>query len=150
VVRYDEGLLVGYRHYDKASVEPRFCFGHGLSYTRFDYGEMRVSAQDNAHVHVTLDVTNAGARRGREVVQLYVGDPHSAADRPDKQLRDFAKLELEPGQTQTVTFDLPPRAFAHWEPERQAWIVAPGKREIQVGSSSRDIRQGGSVSVVGA
>jgi beta-glucosidase len=150
VVRYDEGLLVGYRHYDKAAVEPRFCFGHGLSFTRFDYADLRVQVQDDEHVRVSIDVANVGSRRGQEVVQLYVRDPESAADRPDKQLRDFAKLELQPGQTQTVTFTLPPRAFAHWDPTRHAWIVARGEREILVGSSSRDIRQVGRVGQSGA
>jgi beta-glucosidase len=75
------------------------------------------------------------------VVQLYVREPEAASDRPDKQLREFAKLDLHPGQSQSVTFDLPPRAFAHWDQQRHTWAVAPGEREILAGSSSRDIRQ---------
>jgi beta-glucosidase len=150
VVRYQEGLLVGYRHYDKAGVEPRFCFGHGLSYTRFEYSNLRVQARDEQHVQVDVGVSNVGARRGVEVVQVYVRDPASSGDRPDKELREFAKLELEPGQTQTVSFDLPPRAFAHWDAHRKAWLVEPGEREIVVGSSSRDLHQSARVHLAGA
>ncbi len=150
VVRYQEGLLVGYRHYDTVGIEPRFCFGHGLSYTRFEYANLRVQAQDDQHVRVHVDVANVGARPGREVVQVYVRRPDSATDRPDKELRDFAKLELEPGQTRTVSFDLPARAFAHWDTQRKAWHVEPGPREIVVGSSSRDLRQSARVDLAGA
>jgi beta-glucosidase len=82
-------------------------------------------------------------------VQVYVRRPDSAADRPDKELRDFAKLELEPGQTRTVSFDLPARAFAHWDTQRKAWRVEPGPREIVVGSSSRDLRQSARVDLAG-
>jgi beta-glucosidase len=88
-----------------------------------------------------------GDRAGQEVVQLYVRDPSAPPDRPERELREFAKIALEPGQTRTVTFDLPPRAFAHWD---NAWTVSPGEREILVGSSSRDIRQRARVSVSGA
>jgi beta-glucosidase len=140
VVRYQEGLLVGYRHYDRAGVEPRFCFGHGLSYTRFEYANLAV-ASDGARARVWVDVTNVGDRPGREVVQVYVRDPRAPADEPDKELREFAKVDLDVGQTRTLAFDLPSRAFAHWDPRQKAWLVEPGEREILVGSSSRDIRQ---------
>lgn len=150
VVRYQEGLLVGYRHYDRVGIEPRFCFGHGLSYTRFEYSNLRVRAGDDRHVHVDVDIANVGERRGYEVAQVYVRDPASSADRPDKELREFAKLELEPGQTRTLSFDLPPRAFAHWDPHRKAWLVEPGEREVVVGSSSRDLRQSARLNLAGA
>jgi beta-glucosidase len=150
VVRYQEGLLVGYRHYDKHGIEPRFCFGHGLSYTRFQYTNLRVQARDHQHVHVEVDIANVGERRGREVAQVYVRDPAASGDRPDKALRDFAKLELDPGQRRTVSFDLPPRAFARWDAQRKAWLVEPGEREIVVGSSSRDLRQSARVHLAGA
>jgi beta-glucosidase len=140
VVRYQEGVFVGYRHYDARGVEPRFCFGHGLSYTRFTYGEVQLDRLgEDVRVHV--DVTNVGQRAGREVVQLYTRALDSQIERPDRELRDFAKLELRPGETQTVSFLLEPRAFAHWDEDTQAWAVAPGEYEILVGSSSRDIRQ---------
>jgi beta-glucosidase len=150
VVRYQEGLLVGYRHYDRATIEPRFCFGHGLSYTRFEYSNLRVQTRDDRHLQVAVDVANVGSRRGREVVQVYVGHPDFSGDRPDKELRDFAKLQLEPEQKQTMTFDLPPRAFAHWDVQRKAWLVEPGAREILVGSSSRDLRQSARLDLAGA
>jgi beta-glucosidase len=149
VVRYQEGLLVGYRHYDRAGIEPRFCFGHGLSYTRFAYANLTVDAADAAAstTRVAVDVTNVGDRPGREVVQVYVRDPAASTDRPDRELREFAKLELDASQTRRVTFDLPPRAFAQWDIQQKAWVVEPGEREILVGSSSRDIRQTARVSI---
>jgi beta-glucosidase len=150
VARYQEGLLVGYRHYDKVGTEPRFCFGYGLSYTRFEYSNLRVQTRDDQHVHVDVDLANVGKRRGYEVAQVYVRDTTSSGDRPEKELREFAKLELEPGQRRTVSFDLPPRAFAHWDAQRKAWLVEPGEREVVVGSSSRDLRQSARVHLAGA
>jgi len=149
VVRYQEGLLVGYRYYDRAAVEPRFCFGHGLSYTRFAYANVAVAAAD-ATTRVAVDVTNVGDRRGREVVQVYVRDPAAGEDRPDRELREFATIELDVGQTRRVTFDLPARAFAGWDTQQKAWVVEPGAREILIGSSSRDIRQVARIIVSGA
>ena len=131
---------MGYRHYDRTGLAPRFCFGHGLSYTRFDYANL-VASSDGAGARVSVDVTNVGDRAGQEVVQVYVRDPASTADRPERELREFAKLELDAGQRRTVTFDLASRAFAHWDTQQKAWRVVPGEREILVGSSSRDIRQ---------
>src|SRR5262249_47547659 len=122
VVRYGEGLLVGYRHYDKRGVEPRFCFGHGLSYTRFAYSDLRAVGH-GAGVDIAVAVTNVGGRAGAEVVQLYVRDPRAADDEPDKHLRQFAGVELEPGETAAVTLDLPPRAFARWDVAAHAWAV---------------------------
>lgn len=147
VVHYREGLLVGYRHYDRAGVTPRFCFGHGLSYTQFEYGDLRLDRRSDGHVNVSLTVTNIGQRRGREVVQVYLRDPRADADTPDKELREFAKLEIQPGEQRTVGFDLPPRAFSHWDNDLQAWRVAPGEREVLVGSSSGDIRARARVTV---
>jgi len=139
VVSYHEGIFVGYRHYDSHGVEPRFCFGHGLSYTGFDYSNLRVERSVD-ELHVQVDVKNVGQRPGREVVQVYVRALQSAVEQPDKELRDFAKLQLEPGETQTARFQLSPRAFAYWDTQRHDWLVEPGPREILVGASSRDIR----------
>jgi beta-glucosidase len=149
VVRYEEGLLVGYRYYDKVGVEPRFCFGHGLSYTRFEYGQLRVESGADGHVLASLEVTNVGPRSGREVVPVYVRDPAGGPDRPEKQLREFTKLDLHPGESKAVMFDLPPRAFAHWDSARNTWAVEPGERELLIGSSSRDIRLVHSIGVAG-
>jgi len=140
VVRYGEGLLVGYRHYDKRGVEPRFCFGHGLSYTRFAYAHARLEASGDG-VRISVEVSNVGERSGAEVVQVYVRDPSAADDEPDKQLRQFARVELAPGETRGVSLELSKRAFAHWDVAAHAWAVKPGEREIQIGASSRDIRQ---------
>jgi beta-glucosidase len=139
VVRYGEGLLIGYRHYDKRHVEPRFCFGHGLSYTRFDYAGLHLERLGDG-LRVSLEVRNAGRRRGAEVVQVYVRDVGAAEAEPDKTLRQFARVELEPGQALGVTLDLPRRAFEYWEVAQHAWALKPGEREILVGASSRDIR----------
>jgi beta-glucosidase len=140
VVRYGEGLLVGYRHYDKRGVEPRFCFGHGLSYTRFSYAGLRAETLDDG-IRLSVEVTNVGERAGAEVVQVYVRDPAAADEEPDKQLRQFARVELQAGEARTVELDLPRRAFAHWDIASHNWVVKPGDREILVGASSRDIRQ---------
>ena len=147
VVAYREGLLVGYRHYDKARVEPLFCFGHGLSYTRFAYDELRVEQHQDGPVNVSVRVTNVGARPGREVVQLYVRDPAADDDTPEQELREFAKLDLSPGASQTVSFELPQRAFAHWDNARRGWSIRPGDREILIGASSRDIRSRAPITV---
>jgi beta-glucosidase len=139
VVRYTEGVFVGYRHYDSRQVEPRFCFGHGLGYTRFEYANLAVSSAGD-EVQVAVDVTNAGERAGQAVVQLYVHDVQSSVDRPEKELRAFEKLPLQPDQTSTLHFVLPRRAFAFWDSENHAWRVEPGDFLILVGASSRDMR----------
>jgi beta-glucosidase len=131
VARYAEGLLVGYRHYDVNEVEPRFCFGHGLSYTTFELSRLLVDGDE-----ATVDVTNTGERAGAEVVQVYVRRVDSAM----RQLRGFAKVALEPGASHTVRVPLPRRAFSHWEVDAHDWRVEPGEFEVLVGASSRDIR----------
>lgn len=142
-VRYAEGIYVGYRHYDTRGMEPRFPFGHGLSYTTFHYSDLVARASGNAsnpRVDVSLRVSNTGQRAGAEVVQLYVHDPVSRVDRPAKELKGFKKVFLQPGESALVEFTLGLRAFAYWDTERHAWTVEPGEFELLVGSSSRDIR----------
>jgi beta-glucosidase len=143
-VPYDEGLFVGYRHYDAHKVEPLFPFGHGLSYTRFGYGDLVV---DGGGHDVRVEVTNVGARPGREVVQLYVHPVASPVERPEQELKEFTTLDLAPGETTTVHLTLTDRAFAHWDPALHDWVVAPSDYEIRVGSSSRDIRTTGRVTI---
>ena len=146
-VEYAEGLMVGYRHYDTNGVEPRWCFGHGLSYTTFDYSNPRVvsaAAGDGGErddVSVSIDVTNTGERSGSEVVQVYVRPIDVPVLRPDRELKAFEKVALEPGQTANVTVSLDERAFAYWDPDRHAWHAPSGTYEILVGSSSRAIHQ---------
>ena len=138
---YNEGVFVGYRHYDAHHVDPLFCFGHGLSYTRFDYGPAVVEMDPaGQHVAVAVDVTNVGDRWGREVVQVYVRDVEASVSRPERELKQFAKVGLEPGETRTVRLELSRRAFAFWDVIRHDWLVEPGTFELAVGSSSRDIR----------
>jgi len=140
---YGEGIFVGYRHYDAKGVEPLFPFGHGLSYTRFDYGEPRLHATrigPGEALDVEVDVTNVGDRPGIEVVQLYIHDPVSALPRPEKELAAFEKLTLEPGESRAVHLRLEPRALSYYDPERAAWIAEPGEFELWIGHSSRDIR----------
>ena len=152
-VWYDEGLLVGYRWNDAKAVEPLFPFGHGLSYTRFQYASLQpklTAAADGPSATLQLQVTNTGEREGAEVVQAYVRPVKPPVTRPEKELKAFAKVLLKPGETKTVTLALGPRAFAYYDPEAKAWRVAKGRYELLVGASSRDIRLTGSVEVAQA
>lgn len=141
---YDEGVLAGHRWYDAQGIEPRFPFGHGRSYATFAWSEPSVAvAEDSAaapEVMVTVPVTNTSDRAGSEVVQLYVGPP-AGSDRPDRELKAFAKLHLEPGERTDVVLDLDRVAFRHWEGGVDGtWVVDPGRYELLVAASSRDIR----------
>lgn len=135
-VRYEEGVFIGYRHYDKQGLEPLFPFGHGLSYTTFDLGDAVVAA-GNGRASVTATVTNTGARDGTTVVQVYVGDPEASVPRPEKELKAFVKVTLAAGESRRVTLDLPPRAFAHWQ---DGWQVEAGTFRILTGFSAADLR----------
>lgn len=141
-VDYREGIFVGYRYYDKKELEPLFPFGYGLSYTTFEYADLKVDRteltdQDEVNVHVR--VTNTGDRAGKEIVQLYVSDVESTVIRPVKELKAFAKVALEPGESEVVSFTLNKRSFAYYNLDMKDWHVETGEFEIQVGSSSRDI-----------
>jgi beta-glucosidase len=141
VVRYDEGLLVGYRWFDTKGIAPLFPFGHGLSYTRFDYAGLRVTRGEGESVaKVEFDLANGGERAGAEVVQIYVHDVASSLPRPAKELKAFRKIALAPGERQHVEITLGVEAFAFYDPERSGWIAEPGEFRIVVGSSSRDVR----------
>ena len=149
-VFYDEGLLVGYRWNDTKAVDPLFPFGHGIGYTRFRYAGLQsklIAGPDGPSATLTLQLTNAGARAGAEIVQAYVRPGKPPVMRPDKELKAFAKVQLEPGETKTVTLTLGPRAFAYYAPDAKAWRVAPGRYDLLVGASSRDIRLTSSVDV---
>jgi beta-glucosidase len=142
-VRYGEGIFVGYRYYDKKEIEPLFPFGHGLSYTTFEYSNLRRSAKaitPNELLKVKVDLTNTGKVAGKEVVQLYVRDVQSSVARPEKELKAFTKVELTPKQTRTVTFTLDREAFWFFDVTGNAWTTEAGDFEILVGASSRDIR----------
>ena len=141
-VRYGEGIFVGYRHYDAKDVAPLFPFGHGLSYTEFAYSDLQVSerVKPGEPVAVSIKVKNTGDWAGKEVVQLYVRDVVSSLPRPPKELKRFAKVSLQPGESQVVSFELDDRAISFYDVDRKAWTAEPGEFEVLIGSSSRDIR----------
>jgi len=141
---YGERIFVGYRYYDEKKIEPMFPFGYGLSYTSFEYSDINVSSKnitDAEGLTVSLKIKNTGKVKGKEVVQLYVSDHKSRLIRPKNELKKFAKIELEPGQEQEVTFKLDGRDFSYYDSKRKMWIAESGEFTINVGASSRDIRQ---------
>ena len=143
-VRYGEGVLVGYRWYDARHIPPRFCFGHGLSYSTFTIGDAVASSREftpGTELTVAIPVTNVGARRGAEVVQCYVAPAAARVTRPPQELKAFAKTWLDPGETDTVTLTLDDRSFAYWDPTSHAWRVDPGAYALRIGRSSGDITQ---------
>lgn len=142
-VEYKEGVFVGYRYYDTKEMPVRYPFGYGLSYTTFAYSDLQLSAKeikDTDKLTVSLKVKNIGAVAGKEVVELYVADHTGAAFRPVKELKNFVKVELHPGEEKTVSMELNKRSFAWYNEEIHDWYAASGTYEILVGSSSRDIR----------
>ena len=138
-VRYGEGVFVGYRGYDALDLPVSYPFGHGVSYTTFEYGDLTATAGD-ATVSVSCTVTNTGGRRGKEVVQLYVGDPQAAVARPVRELKAYAKVELDAGASTTVTFTLTARDLSYWSPVVRDWVLEGGVFELAIGASSRDLR----------
>ena len=138
---YTEGVFFGYRGFEREGVAPLFPFGHGLSYTTFEYGELSVSPETtgDGNVEVSFDLTNTGDRAGAEVAQVYVADSHSQVPRPPKELKGFTKVFLEPGEKQRVTISLDRRSFAYYDVESGDWAVTPGDFEILVGRSSEAI-----------
>jgi beta-glucosidase len=141
-VLYGEGIFVGYRHYDQRDIQPLFPFGYGLSYTTFAFSDLKVPGQveRGEPVSVTVTVTNTGAVAGKEVVQVYVSDNASSLPRPPKELKGFQKVSLAAGESKTITLTLDERALSFYDPYQSKWVAEPGKYEILVGSSSRDIR----------
>jgi len=143
-VQYGEGLFIGYRYYDAKEMPVLFPFGHGLSYTTFAYSNPKVSAKtfkDTDGVTVTVEVTNTGKLAGKEIVQVYVHDQKSGLVRPEKELKGFAKVELQPGETKSVSIQLDFRAFAYYHPEYKQWITEDGDFDLFIGASASDLRQ---------
>lgn len=142
-VEYHEGIFVGYRYYEKKKMDVAFPFGHGLSYTTFEYSNLRTDKDtmtEGETIQVSVDVTNIGDRAGKEIVQLYVSDLTNAARRPEKELKGFEKVALNPGETKRVTFTLDKRSFAWYSTDIHDWYAASGTYEILIAASSRDIR----------
>jgi len=139
---YGEGIFIGYRYCDARKIAPLFPFGFGLSYTTFAYSGLRCNAtaiQETEGVTVELKVKNTGPVTGQEVVQLYVHEQHPRVVRPERELKAFAKIALQPGEERPVSFQLTKRDFAYYDTCRHDWIVNPGKFDILVGSSSQDL-----------
>ena len=141
---YGEGIFVGYRYFDKKKIEPLFPFGYGISYTTFQYSAIRADRsqmKDTDTVTVSVDVTNTGCVKGKEIVQIYVSDEKSRLKRPEKELKAFGKVELEPGETKTLTFTLGYRDFAYYDPEASDWVVEDRIFHIHAAANAGDIRQ---------
>jgi beta-glucosidase len=149
VAQYGEGIFIGYRYYDKKEVEPLFPFGHGLSYTQFEYGKLRVASNIKVgdKVPVQIDIKNMGKRAGAEVVQLYISDKDCREACPVRELKVFEKVFLQSGETKTLSFTLTPRDFSHYDTHSNEWRPDDGVFELGVGSSSRDIRQRATVNL---
>jgi beta-glucosidase len=149
-VKYAEGLYVGYRYFDKKNIAPQFPFGFGLSYTTFDYSDLKITpvrVSATTPVQVSVTVRNTGKRPGAEVVQLYVHDDQASVDRPVKELKGFSRVELKPGEAKTVSFTLDRSAISFYSPTKKAWVAEPGQFEVLVGASSRDIKLKGTFSL---
>ena len=158
---YQEGVFIGYRYYDKKKMDVLFPFGYGLSYTDFTYSNMKVTVngknaadvdviKETDEIVVSADITNTGNCDGAEIVQLYIKNPVVYEIRPEKELRDFAKVFLKAGETKTVTFTLNARAFSYYETRIHDWYAESGDYEILLASSSRDIRLQDTVSITGS
>lgn len=160
-VCYQEGVFIGYRYYDKKKMDVLFPFGYGLSYTDFTYSNMKVTVngknaadidviKETDEIVISADITNTGNCDGAEIVQLYIKNPVVYEIRPEKELRDFAKVFLKAGETKTVTFTLNARAFSYYETRIHDWYAESGDYEILLASSSRDIRLQDTVSITGS
>lgn len=133
-VRYDEGVFIGHRHYDARGIDPLFAFGYGLGYTTFELSDLTASPDG-----ISVTVTNTGERAGSTVVQVYVGEDAPVVDRPIRELKGFAKVKVDPGQSTRVQIALPDRAYAYWDTDTRCWRINGGKFTISVGQSSRDL-----------
>ncbi len=140
VIDKTDDIYVGYRYFDSFNIEPAFAFGHGLSYTTFDFSDLRVEKQDD-EVTVQVTVMNTGSMEGAEVIQIYVEDKEASVARPTKELKAFEKVFLAPGESSTVTIVLEESAFSFFDENAMSWVAEPGVFSIHAGSSSRDIRQ---------
>jgi beta-glucosidase len=147
-VFFNEGIFVGYRHFDKNNIEPRFPFGFGLSYTTFEYSDLKISPASinpDDDVIVSFLVKNTGERDGAEIAQLYIRDEESSLPRPVKELKGFGKANLKKGEQKEIKICLDARSFQFYNPDLKQWMSEPGKFEVLVGSSSRDIRLSGEI-----
>ena len=139
-IKLEEGLYCGYRHFDRQHTEPAFCFGHGLSYTQFTYSGLTLKAESGRNIKLTFTVKNTGRKIGAEIAQVYVAPIAPKVDRPDKELKAYAKVELAPGKSRKVTLTLKQEDFAYFDEHLHDFIADAGDYEILIGASSEDIR----------
>ena len=142
-VTYKEGLMVGYRYFDTKNVATKYPFGYGLSYAQFEYSNLQFPSEikDNGQaIEVSFSIKNTSKRIGKEIAQVYIRDVECSVERPYKELKGFAKVELKPGESKKVTVKLDNRAFRFYSDVKKQWLAEPGKFEIIVGSSSKDIK----------
>lgn len=144
-VYYGEGVYVGYRYYDTKGIKTQYPFGYGLSYTTFKYSNLKVDSdtinlEKDGKIKVSVDITNTGKTAGKEIVQLYVTQNISTIDRPEKELKGFGKVELNPNETKTVTMELSKRDLSYYSEAQKDWVAEPGKYTIKIGASSKDIK----------
>ena len=143
-VFYHDDIFVGYRGFEERDIEPLFAFGHGLSYTTFEYSDLKLTSREieaNASVQqASVTITNTGNRPGKEIVQLYVADPEASVARPKKELKGFAKVELQPGESTTVTFTITPEHLAFYDEIKGGWHVEAGEFRVIIGASAADVR----------
>ena len=141
--QYAEGIHIGYRWFDREQIDPLFPFGHGLSYTRFEYSRLSVRSAADGGLDVSCTVRNVGARASDEVVQVYLGAPESppaGVDFAVRALADFQRIALGPGETKSVRLHIAPDRLRYWSSADSAWHVVSGARTVYVGASSRDLR----------
>jgi len=143
---YTDDIYVGYRYFDTYKVEPQFPFGHGLSYTTFNYSGLKITGGRNKAI-VTFTVKNTGSVSGAEVAQVYVKQEKSALPRPEKELKAFEKVMLQPGQQKTVTLTLNEDAFQYYNDNLNKWVLEPGVFNVLIGGSSRAIKLNGKVTL---
>ncbi|MHA1728935.1 MAG: beta-glucosidase H [Promethearchaeota archaeon] len=150
MVHYGEDIFVGYRYYDTKKIEPLFPFGHGLSYTKFEYSNLKISSKEMKTEDVqeiNVDIKNIGEIVGKEIIQLYIHDVSSSLVRPNKELKGFKKILLEPGNKKSVKFEITKKDLSFYDPLKKEWIAEPGEFKVLIGSSSRDIHLEGTFSL---
>lgn len=140
---YKEGIFVGYRWLDKENIESLFPFGHGLSYTSFEYSDAKANKSEmgiDDKIQFTVNVKNTGDKEGAEIVQLYIRDINSSVPRPLKELKDFDKVNLQPGEEKTITFTIDKSALSYFDADKHEWVAEPGDFEAWIGASASDIK----------
>jgi len=147
-VRYEEGIFCGYRHYEHRNIEPLFPFGHGLSYTEFEYSGLSLNLNDAGEVDVTFTVKNTGKLPGNEIAQIYVGEENPAVPRPRRELKGFESIELKPGERKAVNVRLGKRDFSYYDVDTKKWRMEPGVFRIMAGASVKDIRLEETIAVI--